>query len=267
MEWIKAMTSELKSLHDNQTWVLTKREHIPKGSKPLNVRWIYTVKSDISGKTKYKARVVAKGFAQKYGIDYQETFAPVANYRTLRVVLALAAYLDLEIDHLDVKTAFLNALIDKEVYVKIPDGYHLTSSKNLPTSATYVLLLLKSLYGLKQAPMLWNKDVDAFIQKELFAGQTTMVQSFADHCCYICSIAILVLYVDDILVITRDKGVSRQIREAMERKYKISDLGEVKTFLGLEITRDRKAKTHKVIITARSLHDSEWKISERPRHQ
>jgi len=142
--WVKAMNSELKSIQDNNTWLYT---NLPKGHKAIGLKWVYKVKRDPEGNVvKHKARLVAKRYAQRHGVDYEEVFAPVARLETVRLILALAASGKWEVHHMDVKSAFLNGELQEEVYVKQPPGFE------NPRYPGKVLKLQKALYGLKQAP-------------------------------------------------------------------------------------------------------------------
>ncbi|GMP38743.1 hypothetical protein CsSME_00009881 [Camellia sinensis var. sinensis] len=138
-EWKLAMIEEMKALRKNGTWELTE---LPTGKRPVGCKWVYTVKHKADGSIeRYKARLVAKGFTQTYGIDYQETFAPVAKMNSVRVLLSLAANLDWPLYQFDVKNAFLHGDLEEEVYMDIPPGFenHQTEGK--------VCKLRKSLYG------------------------------------------------------------------------------------------------------------------------
>ncbi|KAG3215583.1 Retrovirus-related Pol polyprotein from transposon TNT 1-94 [Phytophthora cactorum] len=141
VKWKEACDSELESLHKNDTWDVVP---LPKGRKAIGCRW---------------ARLVAKGFSQKYGIDYDETFAPVAKFTSIRAVLSMAAKYGLKLHQMDVKTAFLNGLLDEDIYMVQPDGY---VDEDHPD---YVCKLKRSLYGLKQSPRMWNQIIDDFILK------------------------------------------------------------------------------------------------------
>lgn len=119
--WKAAMDGEINSIEKNQTWELT---NLPKGQKPKGLKWVYKVKKDINEKViKRKARLVAKGYVQQHGVDYEEVFAPVTRLETVRLLLALAAKHDWEVPQLDVKSAFLNGVIQEEVCVSQPKGY------------------------------------------------------------------------------------------------------------------------------------------------
>lgn len=142
-KWESAMDEEMQALRENHTWTLST---LPKGKQDIGCKWVYTVKSDAAGnETRYKARLVAKGFRQREGIDYFDTFAPVARYESIRILLAIAAKRDYEIMKFDVKTAFLNGDLQEEIYIEQPPGY---KDKSQPNA---VLKLHRSLYGLKQA--------------------------------------------------------------------------------------------------------------------
>ena len=146
-KWKAAVDEEVRALAKNGTWEIT---DLPRGKKPIGCKWIFTVKYKVDGNVdRYKARLVAKGFTQSYGIDYQETFAPVAKINTVCVLLSLAANLDWSLYQLDVKNAFLNGDLEEEVYTDIPAGLETTLNFNK------VCRLRKSLYGLKQSPRAW----------------------------------------------------------------------------------------------------------------
>lgn len=150
-EWLEAMVYEMKSLQENQTFELVK---LPQGKRALKNRWVYRLKQDVNALVpRYKARLVVKGFSQKKGVYFDEIFAPVVKMSSIRVVLALAASLDLEIEQMYVKTAFLHGDLEEEIYMEQPEGFVLRGKED------YVCKLKKSLYGLKQAPRQWYKKL------------------------------------------------------------------------------------------------------------
>ncbi|MCO5586941.1 hypothetical protein L7F22_040886 [Adiantum nelumboides] len=153
------MQEEMKSLYANDTWDLVP---LPKGRKTLPNKWVYKIET-VDEKPKYKARLVAKGYAQKEGIDFQEIFSPVVKLTTLHVLFALVAVLDLELNQMDVKTAFLHGDIE-DIYMKQPEGFVVPGCEEL------VCKLKRALYGLRQSSWQWYKKFDTFL-KALNAAQ------------------------------------------------------------------------------------------------
>jgi hypothetical protein len=151
--WRSAMEAELKSIEANATW---SPSSLPKGHRAIDMKWVFKVKQDPSGAVvKHKVRLVAKGYAQWQGVDFDEVFAPVARMETVRLLLALAAHSKWEVHHMDVKSAFLNGVLTEEVYVQKPPRFAIVKD------ASKVLKLDKALYGLRQAPRAWNAKLDA----------------------------------------------------------------------------------------------------------
>ena len=145
--WINAMQEELQQFKINNVWKLVSR---PKDRPVIGTKWVFRNKLDDKGKVvRNKARLVAKGYSQEEGIDYDETYAPVARLEAIRLLLAYACYNDFKLFQMDVKSAFLNGYIKEEVYVEQPPGFEEPRRKDL------VYLLNKALYGLKQAPRAW----------------------------------------------------------------------------------------------------------------
>ncbi|GKV36117.1 hypothetical protein SLEP1_g44285 [Rubroshorea leprosula] len=150
--WRVAMKEELKMIEKNDTWTLVDK---PKNKNIISVKWVYRVKMNYDGTiNKYKARLVVKGYSQLAGIDFTETFAPIARHETIRLLLALAADKGWSVFHLDVKSAFLNGKLEEEIFVEQPEGFVQDGAENK------VYLLKKALYGLKQAPRAWNCKID-----------------------------------------------------------------------------------------------------------
>ena len=224
-KWQIAMSEEIKSLNENQTFDLV--PSVP-GKTVIGGRWVYAVKFGPDNKEKFKARYVAKGYAQIKDIDYQETFSPTARVTSVRMLLQHAIQEDLVVHQLDVKTAYLNANIDCEVYVDQPEGYALTNSNN----EKLVCKLKKSLYGLKQSGRNWNNMLHTFLLGEHFE------QSFADNCVYTRFVnnvrVIIIIWVDDMIIAASDNVVLNSVKISLCNKFKMKDIGQLSWFLGME---------------------------------
>lgn len=223
-QWKKAMDEEIQSLRENNTYILTE---LPKGKKTVGGKWVYSVKNDNKGNDKYKARFVAKGYSQKEGIDYGETFSPTANLTSVRVLLQKAVQENLLLHQMDVKTAYLHAPIDYEIYTDQPEGYE--EGKGL------VCKLEKSLYGLKQSGRNWNKVLHDYLTENGF------IQNPADYCVYSRVTeqekTILIIWVDDLIIAANNENVMKKVKEMLSVKFKMKDLGKLKYFLGIEFTQ------------------------------
>ncbi|GJY29816.1 retrotransposon protein, putative, ty1-copia subclass [Tanacetum coccineum] len=160
-EWIDAMNAEIQSMIDNMVWVLV---DLPPGYKTVRSKWIFKKKTNMDGIVHtYKASLVAKGYTQLYGVDYEETFSLVADIRAIRILISIAAYYDYKIWQMDVKTALLNGYLDEDIYIVQPEGFV------EPNHPRKVCKLQRSIYGLKQASRSWNKRFDEEIKKFGFA--------------------------------------------------------------------------------------------------
>ena len=231
-EWYKAMNDEFKGLVAQGTWEIV---DLPPGRKAIKNKWVYATKLLPSGEVdRYKARLVAKGFQQVHGIDYEDTFAPVARLETWRYLIALAAQLDWEIHQIDFDQAFLNGSLDEEIYMEQPEGFVVAAGK--------VCRLRKALYGLKQAGRQWFLALAACLEKIGFVCRDT-----GDVCVFIRrstggEVQILVVYVDDLTMMGNSLELINQTKEALKGSFKLKDLGELKLYLGIRVTRDRGSK-------------------------
>ena len=227
--WKHAIMEEMRALEKNGTWEVVPK---PKDKVPVGCRWVFTIKYKADGEIeRYKARLVAKGYAQTYGIDYQETFAPVAKMNTVRVLLSLAANQDWPLQQLDVKNAFLNGDLKEEVYMELPPGFE---NRNMEGQ---VCKLRKSLYGLKQAPRAWfDKFTKALRQQEY-------VQAHSDHTLFFRhrngKITILIVYVDDIILTGDDSEEIERLKRNLALEFEMKDLGKLRYFLGMEVARNK----------------------------
>ncbi|RVW98285.1 Retrovirus-related Pol polyprotein from transposon TNT 1-94 [Vitis vinifera] len=231
-KWLVAMKSEMESMYSNQVWELVEP---PKGVKPIRCKWIYKKKRGIDGKVQtYKARLVAKGYTQKEGIDYEETFSPVAMLKSIRILLSITAYFDYEIWQMDVKTAFLNGSLDECIYMKQPEGFITNGQEHL------LCKLNRSIYGLKQASRSWNTCFDQTIKTFGFD------QCHDESCVYKKwngkKVVFLVLYVDDILLIGNCIGMLTSVKDWLSQRFDMKDLGEAAHILGIKLMRNRKKR-------------------------
>lgn len=221
-EWQKAMQSEYDSLLKNQTWILVEK---PEKQKVIDNKWVYKVKRHPNGTIeRYKARVVARGFTQEYGIDYEETFSPVVRFTSIRTMLAIAAQNRFKVKQFDIATAFLYGELKEDVFMKQPVGFDDKSGR--------VCKLQKSLYGLKQASRCWNIKFSTFIEDFGF------VASESDPCVFISSkdgnIVILAIYVDDGLVIGNNEESIDSVIMHLQKKFEVKAM-KLGCFLGMEI--------------------------------
>jgi hypothetical protein len=237
-DWRKAINEEFDAMKVNETWEYISIEDLPKDAKAIDSKWVFRTKLQVDGDVRYKARLVIRGDRQTEGIDFDETFAPVAKLVSLRMLLALTAMHDWELDQMDVVTAFLNPEIDGDVYMKLPQGIHSWRSDIPPNS---VCKLRKALYGLKQAPRLWYQHIDAFLQS------ISLQRCEYDPNVYISSdfepTVIILLYVDDLLLFSESRSRIDHFKALLKDRFRMTDLGPARQFLGLSIVRDRKSRT------------------------
>ena len=224
-KWIDAMKAEFQSISANKTWTLC---DLPPGRKCIGTKWVFRIKRDGNNNIeRYKSRIVAKGYAQIAGLDFEKTFAPVVRIESVRCLFAIAAFLKFYLLHIDCKTAFLNGRSDLELYVSQPEGF---IDKRFPRK---VLRLNKSLYGLKQAPRIWYLLLCSVITSLGFAALET------DPSIYINANAgiIIAVYVDDILVLAQHESQCLRVFDGLSNHFEVQNKGAPKTFLGLNIIR------------------------------
>ena len=234
-QWEKAIATEYDTLRNTGTfeWVPS----LPHRRKAVGSRFVFREKHDGNGNlVKHKARIVAKGFSQVPGEDFSETFSSVAKFTTLRTLLALIAHSDLELHQVDVVGAYLRGSLDEEIYMEVPEGVREEGKEG------WYWKLKKPLYGLKQAGRQWKVKLNEVMRNLRFEkGQ-------ADDCLYILrekgEIVMLVLvYVDDMAVAGRSLARITQFKNDLTKVFDITDLGELKYILGIQVKRDRKACT------------------------
>ena len=230
--WKNAAGDEMDSLQRAGTWILIEK---PENAKVIGSKWIFKLKPGIPGveEPRYKGRLVAQGFSQKEGIDYNEVFSPVVKHVSIRLMLSLVVNKDYELEQMDVKTAFLHGDLEERILMNQPEGFIKKGDENK------VCLLKKSLYGLKQSPRQWNLKFDCFMKSQRF------VRSKEDPCVYMRNVnteqaVYLLLYVDDMLIASGDKQEIRSVKESLSKEFEMKDLGKASRILGMDIIRDRK---------------------------
>ena len=221
-QWRAAMAEEIEALHENKTWELVPNT----GQKLVDCRWTYKIKYKASGEVdRYKARLVARGFTQRFGVDYVDTFSPVIRMESVRAILAIASARKCELGQFDVKTAFLNGELQETIHMKQPPGFDDGTDR--------VCRLKKSLYGLKQASRCWNITFVSELRR------LQLKQCRSDPCVFVRSsspLLIVGIYVDDgIIVAEREEDLSATMT-ALALKFKMSSC-TLGLFLGMEITR------------------------------
>ena len=226
-KWLEAEASELASLASKGVFLPTV---LPQGKSVIDTRWVFALKYKNGEIARFKARLVAKGFEQIAGIDFDQTFSPVARMASLRLVLALSAIYRFEVHQMDVDTAFLNADLEEEVYIRAPEGY------TMPTGCNCIRLK-KALYGLKQAPRAWNKNINDTLHRLHFR------QLQSEPCLYLHyqdnDICIISLYVDDLVIAASSIGVINHVKSKLQEHYLMKDLGVIDEILGCKVCVDR----------------------------
>lgn len=225
-EWMAAMKEEYESLVKNNTWKIVER---PSDKTVIDNRWVFKIKEKTDGSIdRFKARLVARGFNQQFGVDYNETFSAVVRFTSIRTILAVAANRRMKLKQFDIKTAFLNGKLDDVVYMKQPIGFSDGTDK--------VCRLIKSLYGLKQAARCWAKRFSDFVKKLGFATCKT------DSCVFMkknnSELVIIALHVDDGLVAADDENQIDELINQLNEQFEVKASG-VGCFLGIQIEQDK----------------------------
>ncbi|GJP49260.1 hypothetical protein CLOM_g8497, partial [Closterium sp. NIES-68] len=230
--WLATILKELEAFIANSSFVDVPRP--PSTTNMVKGKWVFRVKQLPGEPSVYKARYVAKGFTQRYDVHFFDTFSPTAKPATIRAVLDLAARLNMEIHSMDVSNAFLQGVLRKLIYMERPAGFH------LPFPSDSVWQLRRPVYGLKQAPREWHAKLAATLAELGFST------SRADPSLFLRtspSPFYILVYVDDMILITADSVELERVKRELGSRLKCKDLGELQHYLGMEITRDRAART------------------------
>ena len=231
-KWKAAMDIEIDTLSTNETWELTP---LPQDRKETKGRWVFTIKQGKEpGRVQYKARYVAKGYSQVHGVDYDETFSPTTRFTSIRVLLQKAVNNGLYLHQMDVKGAYLNAPIDKDIFLQQPPGYEQISDDGTQLTCH----LHKSLYGLKQSGRNWHKTLTDFLKLQEFTANEN------DSCIYKHITpdhgeVIILFWVDDIIIASNNLNLIAKTKELLHNKFKMDDRGELQWFLGLDFSKTK----------------------------
>jgi hypothetical protein len=223
-DWVVAMQEELNNFTRNEVWHLVPRPH----QNVVGTKWVFRNKQDEHGVvSRNKARLVAKGYSQVEGLDFDETYAPIARLESIYILLAYATYHGFKLYQMNMKSAFLNGLVKEEVYVEQPPDFE---DSEYPT---HVYKLSKALYGLKQAPRAWYECLRYFLITNGFkvrkADPTLFTKTIAKDL-FMCQI-----YVDDIIFGSTNKSSCEEFSRIMIETFEMSMMGELKYFLGFQI--------------------------------
>ncbi|GJW12271.1 putative ribonuclease H-like domain-containing protein [Tanacetum coccineum] len=223
--WVEAMQEELLQFKLQKVWILV---DLPFRKKAIGTKWVFRNKRDErSIVVKNKARLVAQGFRQEEGINYDEVFAPVARIEAIRLLLAFASFMGFIVYQMDVKSAFLYGTIEEEVYVHQPPGFV------DPAHPNKVYKVIKALYGLHQAPRAWYETLSSFLMENGFRRGTIDKTLFIKK--KKSDIMLVQVYVDDIIFGSTKKSMCTEFEECMHKRFQMSSMGELTFFLGLQV--------------------------------
>lgn len=235
-QWRNAMKAEWAAHQKNGTFRVVMRSDLPPNGSIISSKWVWKRKTLGNGSHRFKARLVIRGFMQQAGIDYDSTYAPTTSMTSLRVLLAVAVYHGWAIWNIDFVTAFLNGLVEEDIYMEYAEGLE-EIDPSLPPSKNAVLKLIKALYGLKQSPRIWWKVINYFLITLGF------------HCCIDCDVNLytmhsngrfvaILLFVDDLLLVG-DLDLIKDVIKALNHEFELHDLGEPDLFLGIQLRRHK----------------------------
>lgn len=235
-KWDDAVIKELTALKDANTWSIVEK---PAGANIVGCKWVFRIKRNADGEIdKYKARLVAKGYSQVYGVDYYDTYAPVARLASLRTITAIAARNDWDIDVFDFHSAFLNGKLDPDeiIYMQLPPGLNVQTHLKHPVARLHV-----ALYGSKQGALKWYLELCRLMRS---LGMTRAESDWGVFFKHIgTDILILAAHVDDCTITGSNSSLIAKFKQQVAARFKLTDLGPVASLLGMKVTRDRVART------------------------
>jgi Reverse transcriptase (RNA-dependent DNA polymerase) len=215
-------------------------EEAPPGANIIGSKWVFKAKKDAAGNiARYKARLVAQGFSQIGGVDYDDTYAPVAKLASSRAIIAMANRLGMELHQVDIKGAYLNGVLnnDKVLFMQHPPGY------KSPDAGTRVLRLVKTLYGLKQSGRRWYQKLTSIFTS------LGLIQCSVDQAVFYKSnpraneLTVVAVHVDDCTIAATSPRLVNALKDGLRKHVEVTDLGELHWMLGIEVKRDREART------------------------
>lgn len=249
-KWKDAMKAELNSLEKREVFGPVVRT--PEGVKPVGYKWVFVRKRNEKGEiVRYKARLVAQGFSQRPGIDFEQTYSPVVDATTFRYLISLAVREKLDLRLMDVVTAYLYGSLENDIYMKLPEGFHLPEAYKSSSRENYSIKLNKSLYGLKQSGRMWYNRLNQYLLKKGYKNDPVCPCIFIKRSGK--EFVIIAVYVDDINIIGTPEEVPKAVN-CLKDEFEMKDLGKTKFCLGLQlehlndgILMHQKAYTAKVL--------------------
>jgi len=239
-KWVAAALTEIEAHLQNGTWELAQ---LPPGKRAIGSQWVFKIKRKPDGAIdKYKGRVVAQGFSQVWGVHYNEVFASTARMAAMHAVIAIAATEDLELESVDVSTAFLNGDIDAEIYMKIPEGLEVEGNPQPGEDPKrWVVRLLKGLYGIKQGPRIWALKLHSVLTDIGFE------QTDCDHSVYVYRRGddriVPPIHVNDLLLASNSSAAIQKVKAELASHFKLHDQGPATSILGMKIERNHTTRT------------------------
>ncbi|KAL1223093.1 Retrovirus-related Pol polyprotein from transposon TNT 1-94 [Cardamine amara subsp. amara] len=253
IKWKEAINVELNSLRKRNVFGPIIRT--PFDIKPVGHKWVFVRKKNEHGEiVRHKARLVAQGFSQRPGIDYEETYSPVVDTTTFRFLISLAIRENLDLRLMDVVTAYLYGPLDNEIYMKVPEGIELTDKES--SREQHCIKLNKSLYGLKQSGRMWYNRLSEYLVKEGYKNNPISPCIFIKK--FDKGFVIIAVYVDDLNILGTSGEISQTV-EYLKKEFEMKDLGKTRFCLGLQLEYiNNRILVHQMVYTEKVLKDLIW---------